>query len=393
MQVNTDIDTADYSATYSPEDNKIRLYCAFRLDDDLYQQVKSAGFRWAPKQDLFFAFWSPKAEDLATELAGEITDEDTSLVDRAEQRAERFEVYSDKRANDAESAYSAGMAIADNIPLGQPILVGHHSEKKARKDAEKIERSLEKAVKMWDTSEYWKRRAAGAVSSAKYKERADVRARRIKKLEAENRKYQRAIDDAETQIKLWSSDKLDHDKAVHIANYFHFSHSFKLDKYPRNPPASQYEGPIGLWSALTEGVITWEQARELVLPSKHRTIAWYTRLVDHNDNRLIYEKAMLGEQGASDLLKPKPRPKQPPLLNYRAPEGLEIENKWNSGSFIHYAPVEMTKAEYKKIYSDYKGTEHINGHRVRVAIQHGENYSRTYCHVFLTDSKEHKRPE
>ena len=38
--MNAQIQNADYSATYSPEDNKIRLYCMYRLDDELYHRVK-----------------------------------------------------------------------------------------------------------------------------------------------------------------------------------------------------------------------------------------------------------------------------------------------------------------------------------------------------------------
>lgn len=143
------------SATYSPDDNKLRLYAARRLSADVYVQVKAAGFRWAPKQDLFYATWSPGAEDMAEELAGEIDDEDKSLVARAEDRADRFEGYSDRRAADAEGARKAVAAIADHIPLGQPILAGHHSEKHARRDAAKIEAGMRKAVRMWQTSQYW----------------------------------------------------------------------------------------------------------------------------------------------------------------------------------------------------------------------------------------------
>ena len=38
----------EHSATYSPEDNKLRLYPACRLDADEYAKVKAAGFIWAP---------------------------------------------------------------------------------------------------------------------------------------------------------------------------------------------------------------------------------------------------------------------------------------------------------------------------------------------------------
>jgi hypothetical protein len=54
--------THTFTATYSPDDNKIRLYASSRLDSETYARVKAAGFRWAPKQDLFFTTWSPRAE-------------------------------------------------------------------------------------------------------------------------------------------------------------------------------------------------------------------------------------------------------------------------------------------------------------------------------------------
>ena len=44
-----------YTATYSPEDNKLRLYPSGRLPGDTYARVKAAGFKWAPKQQLFVA--------------------------------------------------------------------------------------------------------------------------------------------------------------------------------------------------------------------------------------------------------------------------------------------------------------------------------------------------
>ena len=89
--------------------------------------------------------WTPDREDLALELCGEIGDEDTSLVDRAEERAERFEEYSEKRENEAYQASESVKQLTDNIPLGQPILIGHHSEKRARKDAQKIENGIKKS--------------------------------------------------------------------------------------------------------------------------------------------------------------------------------------------------------------------------------------------------------
>jgi hypothetical protein len=47
---------------------------------------------------------------------------------------------------------------------------------------------MRRAVKMWDTSKYWTDRAASTIRHAKYKERPDVRASRIKTLQADKRK-------------------------------------------------------------------------------------------------------------------------------------------------------------------------------------------------------------
>jgi len=380
------------TATYSPEDNKLRLYSFYRLDDETYQRVKDAGFKWAPKQDLFFApMWTPARADLLIELCGFIDDEQTSLEDRAAVRADRFEGYQEKRAKDAENAFKAVQAITDHIPFGQPILVGHHSEKRARKDAKRIERGMSKAVQMWETSEYWEYRVKGVIRHANYKDRADVRARRIKSLEADLRKYQRNIAEAEKIIKMWTNPdhELTKERAQAITNYYdHYSRRFPLSEFPRSSECSQYEGYMDLYSAIE--FLTPEQARDLSMPSKHRTIAHYTRWVEHTQLRLAYECAILEQQGGADLLKPKPRPKQPPICNYRAPEGIRIENMYHAGEFAIYPQVEMTKAEYSAINKDYKATRPVEGtHKVRVAMV---GFNGSLACVFLTDSKVHTKP-
>ena len=393
---------SDHTATYSPEDNKIRIYPAYRLDADEYARVKAAGYKWAPRQEIFVApMWTPERHDLAVEMCGEIGDEDTSLAERAEDRAERFEEYSDKRATEAERAHEYVQSITDGIPLGQPILVGHHSERHARKDAQQIENGMRKAVSLWETSSYWTRRAAGALRAAKYKELPAVRARRIKTLEADKRKRERNKAEAEKFLKAWLTIR-DKDMeqstrdafALHVSGADFFYMCFPLADYPREPPASQYEGDMSIYSALERGIITTVQAADLVIPVKKRVIEHSERWISHYENRLAYEKAMLNEQGAADLIAPKARPKQLPLVNYRAPEGITLENQWQRGNTIHYSQIEMTKEEYAKAYSDDKGTREVeHSHRIRIVIKRGPNYSREWHCVFLTDSKEHTKPE
>jgi len=438
-----------HTATYSPEDNKLRLYPAHRLSAEEYAQMKAAGFSWAPRQELFVApMWTPNREDLLISFCGEIGDEDKSLVERAEERSERFEEYSEKRADDAKRAGNGVKAIADNIPFGQPILVGHHSEKRARKDAERIENGMRRAVKMWETSSYWSERAAGAIAAAKYKERPDVRARRIKGLESDKRKQERTKAEAEKFLKAWEKTN-SRELALQVANYDHISKCFTLEKYPRNPPASQYEGSMGLWSAVDGGVITWEQAREIAMNSKPRVIAWCDRWIQHYDNRLIYERAMLAEAGgtAADKYDIQPggrvlvqgewctvirvnkvggvvnslttnrrfvskvgvelvRGYEPPtdeqqaavkkavskapICNY--PGEILVKNHY-TGTAEPQTAREITQAEWTRCHTDYKTTRDVvatdtaGAHRVRIMYGGGK-----YSPVFITDAKRKDPP-
>jgi len=275
-------------ASYDPADDKLRLRASARLDAETYARVKAAGFTWAPRQDLFVAqAWSPAREDLAIELAGEIGDEDTTLVDRAEERAERFEGYQGRRADEAAATQAAVDALAEGaFPAGSPILVGHHSQAKAEKAAERIESGMRKAIRLWDTSEYWRQRAAGALRHAKYKELPGVRHRRIKGLEAEARKHQRTIDDARRFLAAWHREDLTLERATSIANYDH--HTVQED-------GKSYR--TTLWSMLSEGRMTPEAARDVAVDGHERAIGNATRWLAHLENRLTYERAMLEEAG------------------------------------------------------------------------------------------------
>lgn len=292
------------TATYSPEDNKLRLYSTSRLDKETYTRVKAAGFRWAPKQELFVApMWTPEREDLLIELCGEIDDEDTSLVERQEQRAERFEDYSESRANDAQIAYNSSSQIAERFAGGQPILVGHHSEKRARKDKERIDNSMRKAVKMWDTSKYWESRAAGALRHAKYKELPGVRARRIKGLEADQRKQQRYLDDYQKWLDAWAKCEAETDKdkqhkmGVAIANVCHL-------RMPRKEgDRKDFDQAPDVYTVLTNSYPnlyaprTIEEVFAAAKACYPRTIERQERWVNHYQNRIAYERAMLDESG------------------------------------------------------------------------------------------------
>lgn len=448
--VETDRDYSGFTATYSPDDNKLRLYSLHRLDADTYAKAKSLGFKWAPRQQLFVApMWTPAREDFLLSLAGQIDDEDRSLVERAEDRAERFEEYSERRAVEADQAHRVVRQIADHIPFGQPILVGHHSERRARKDAERIENGMRRVINLFETSEYWTRRAAAALSHAEYKERTDVRYRRIKKIEADRRKVEKHIEEARKFIRLWSAEGLDHDRAMKIANFDHVSRCYPLAEFPRTPPASQYEGSMGLYSALDGGVINYQQASEIAQKAHNSYINGVSRWLNHYDNRLAYERAMLGEVGgiAADRFnievggQVKVRGEWATVMrvtkrdgaivsvstnarycrtksieeveDYRAPTA---EQKAAAATAAKVPPltnypapgaIEMTQAQWDKVSKDYKGatrmkaSEEFGAHRVRSVLgvfapdksTIDPNERHSYHRVFITDAKRKEPPK
>ena len=354
---------SEYDATYSPDDNKLRLYAGGRLPEEVYQRVRAEGFRWAPKQDLFVApAWTPAREDLLLELCGEIGDEDSSLTERAEERADRFEGYQANRAKDAESAHKAVHAITDGIPMGQPILVGHHSEKHARKDAERIENGMRRAVKMWETSKYWESRAAGALRHAKYKELPAVRCRRIKKLEAERRKLVAEYTPHEPRHEIMQEPNRTPRCAV--CSRFKYGggecegHEFV---WPETPAPTRH-----VWAG-SKGSGTWVEVASLPAIEKGNS-----RMIAHLDRRLLYERAMLAEGGHKEPEKPK-RPKLPPILNYRSAEPLENPSRYHRGEIEKHRQIGATKAALAKIGSEYKGTRTTcdGSHRFRIARASG----------------------
>lgn len=257
--------------------------------------------------------WTPGREDILLELCGEIEDEDTSLVDRAEARSERFSDYSDKRAEDATRAHKAVSAIADNIPFGQPILVGHHSERRARKDAEKIQNGMRHAVKMWDTATYWTDRAAGALRHAKYKEQPAVRARRIKTLEADKRKREKQKQEAEMWMKLWADCAAEPDKelqakiALRLAGMCHLQMPRKEgDREDFNQNPTVYNAVTGSFPNLY-APRTLDEVFTVAATTYPRILAHVGRWLSHFENRIAYERAMLTETGGTAADKTGPQ--------------------------------------------------------------------------------------
>jgi hypothetical protein len=60
----------------------------------------------------------------------------------------------------AENYRGMQKSITDRIPMGQPILVGHHSEKKHRRDIDRLHRYTDKAIEYDKKAQYYEEKAA-----------------------------------------------------------------------------------------------------------------------------------------------------------------------------------------------------------------------------------------
>ena len=84
----------------------------------------------------------------------------------ARKRAERYETASKNAVKISYQYYHNSHAIIDNIPFGQPIMVGHHSERAHRNALDRSRNQMGKSVEYADKAqgyeskaEYWKKRA------------------------------------------------------------------------------------------------------------------------------------------------------------------------------------------------------------------------------------------
>lgn len=80
---------------------------------------------------------------------------------KQEARRKRYEARAAEARQDAESAYARARRIQDGIPFGQPILRGHHSEKRHLADLGRIDKAMRRTIEAGKRAEHYERRAAG----------------------------------------------------------------------------------------------------------------------------------------------------------------------------------------------------------------------------------------
>lgn len=80
--------------------------------------------------------------------------------ERLELKIKKREEWAAKAAAKSEQRFAAVDRICSNIPLGQPILVGHHSERGARADQKRIHGGMSKGCELAALAQHHEQKAA-----------------------------------------------------------------------------------------------------------------------------------------------------------------------------------------------------------------------------------------
>jgi len=268
----------DFSATYSPEDNKLRLYTDARINTEDWALMKENGFKWAPKQELFVCYWSVAREDFMLRLAGDIMPEEMTIVERAEAKADRLLLLAQKRSDQCVGYQLAANNLMKRLDNNQPILSGHHSQRKAEKTQLQVERNIEKAEETASAVGYWVWRAKGVIGNANYKNNSRTIYNRIKTLLKELRDRQKRINEAAHNLDL--IDRID----------------ALTDTEKRNKNIEWLSGDIFFYYnmkdkkelPINEKLSFMREVCEATINSRN-----LARLIGHTLNRLAYEQGQL----------------------------------------------------------------------------------------------------
>ncbi len=176
--------------------------------------LKAAGFRWAPSlgawiiqqsRDRAAKTWKiDRAADCLRAAGFQVevqideaprafAEAEAEREARAEARADRHAARAERANAAAAAAYQAARDELDLIPPGQPILVGHHSERGHRAALRRIDGRMRRSIEEDGKAQHHRRAAKVAGQYEQRREALGTTLRRIAKLEACQRQIDRYI--------------------------------------------------------------------------------------------------------------------------------------------------------------------------------------------------------
>lgn len=175
--------------------------------------VKGCGFRWSrqcgwflrgsrnqpPKRSIIDACAS-QLRGIGLDVTVLIAEDRASYADREAARAahladrqDALDSKAERRGTAADAALGQAYATADMIPFGQPVIVGHHSEGRHRRDLDRIRRGYDKGFALQAEATETARRADASRSHVVARQSGPVTERRIAGLRRELRAVVRSL--------------------------------------------------------------------------------------------------------------------------------------------------------------------------------------------------------
>jgi hypothetical protein len=135
----------------------------------------------------------PQIDETVTRTFAEV---EAERRERAKDRAWRYKEYADNAAARSHAATSRGSEMHDAIPLGQPVMGPRDARYRDRARA-----ALERGHHEQQRAEGWARRAKVADAYQARREDLPTTLRRIRKLQADRRVYERALQGSTTYFR------------------------------------------------------------------------------------------------------------------------------------------------------------------------------------------------
>jgi hypothetical protein len=167
-----------------------------------------------------WSFWTDPTDALLTAINryGRLSfaDQVEARSERKIEKAERYDGYSENAEDRATASSQAAHEIGRYIPMGQPILVGHHSEKRHRRDLNRIDSNMRKSIEETKKAEYFSDKSTNLERDAKRIiedrsyimnriEEEEAYLRRLQKHSASYSDYTARVNETQEKIDHWKS--------------------------------------------------------------------------------------------------------------------------------------------------------------------------------------------
>lgn len=173
----------DPVAEFNLHNNHLTFYPHRKLTKEEWERfTRQLRMAWGRGRKCFYGVWAPEREDALLEYVEQIEvviDDDGGYIDRLG----RFDRYTTNAGQRAAQRFRAAMAEVEGIPMGQPILIGHHSEKRHRAALERHDRHMHRGLEEQRKAEHWGSRLRAAEAHRERMERPQTIFNRIKKYE------------------------------------------------------------------------------------------------------------------------------------------------------------------------------------------------------------------